>query len=131
MTTITKTFKTQTGKTVDLTLDIEQAEVSGTATIAGVDYSVNGYAVVKGRKCLKINAAAPYLPIDNSLYNQIHSVCKQQFAASMSERQILEGKVDAARIKYQRLFDAGTNNVATIQARDEWERLSRELRSMA
>lgn len=131
MTTITKTFKTPQGKTVVINLSIEQANITGAATIDGVDYNVTGQATVQGRKCLKLDAKTPYLPIDNGLYNQIQSVCKQQFAASMSERQILEGKVDAARIKYQRLFDAGNNNVATIQAREEWERLSNELRSMS
>lgn len=126
MTTITTSFKTSSGKNVTLNLTVENYKVIGNATIDGQDYVVNGYAVVQGRQVLKLTSApAPYLPIASALYNQIEAACKSQFISQMTPLEIAEGKMREAEVEYHKLADRG-DNIATIKAMDEWNRLSAE-----
>lgn len=128
MTTINKTTKNDGGKeiTVDLTINVN--DVNGTVTVKdGNTYTVTGIAHINGRKCLKINGApAPYMPAAE-LYNEINAICKAQFANAMTPKEILEMEVAKAEYKYNKAMSESWNNVAIIEAREEWNRLSREL----
>jgi 1,6-anhydro-N-acetylmuramate kinase len=129
---INTTFKTSSGKNVSLTLNIENSKITGSAVVNGTSYSVTDIAVVQNRKCLKIQgASAPYMPISDSLYNEINAICKAQFAANMTPRDILEMKVAQAEAKYNKAMSESWNNVAIIEAREEWNRLSRELAKLS
>jgi hypothetical protein len=125
MTVINTNFKTPSGKAVTVNLTIQNHRVSGSATINGQAYGVNGYATVQGRQILKL-ANAPYLPISGSLYSQIESACKAQFVSQMTPLQIAEGRMAEAQAKYNRLFAQGYDNVAIINARNEWEQATAE-----
>lgn len=127
MSNVTKTFTLPSGKSVVVDLTIDKALVRGTATIDGVSYKVLGRSQPRGRKCLNLDFEISYLPIPHALWDEIEKTCKEQVMARMTPRKVLEGQVEEARIKYQRLFNAGQNNVAIIEARDEWDRLSKEL----
>ena len=132
MTTINKNFRTPTGKNVTADLTIENYKVSGTANINGTAYGVTGFAVVQGKKVLQITGApAPYLQIHADLYDELNAICKAQFAAQMTPLEIAEGKMREAENKYNKLFAQGWNNVAIIEAREEWNRLSAEYHKLA
>lgn len=127
MTTINRNFKTSSGKSAVVNLTIENHKVSGTATINGQAYGVSGFATVQGKKVLQIKgASAPYLPIPNDLYNDLNTACKSQFAASMTQAQIVEGEMREAEARYNKLFAQGHNNAEIIKAKAEWDRLSAE-----
>ncbi len=126
---IKKTIISHTGKKVDLVIHIENARITGTATVNGqsTQMQVTGHAIVQGRRCLIIKGGpAPYLPIDNELYEEIQAAAKAQYQDSMADEKILEGRVSAAQAKYERLFAQGYDNAQIIRARDEWDRLSAE-----
>jgi hypothetical protein len=115
MTTITKTITTNSGKKVDLTINIENAKVTGIASHNGQTWQVTGFAIVQGRQCLSIkNGPAPYLPIDNSLYGKIESMAKDQFFAD-TENAAWENvcKLEAA---YRKLIDRSDSNADIIKA---------------
>jgi len=132
MATITKSFKGSTGKNIIVNLEIDNAKVTGYAIINGMSYNVSGTAVIQNRKCLKIEAApAPYMPIADSLYNEIDAVCKVQYAANMTPKEILETSAWLAEQKYNQAMRDSYGNVAIIEARNEWNRLSAELAKLA
>lgn len=132
MTIINSSFKTGSGKNVAVNLVAENAGVTGNATINGQIYSVDGYATVQGKKVLRLtNAPAPYLPIINSLYEQIEAACKAQFNGQLTALQIAEGKMREAESKYNRLFAQGYNNQEIIRARNEWDQASAEYHKLA
>ena len=132
MTTINKSFKGSTGKDITVNLEIENSKISGVANINGTTYSVTGAHVVQSRKCLKIEGApAPYMPISDALYNEIDTICKAQFAAAMTPKEILEMEVAKAEHKYNKAMRESWNNVAIIEAREEWNRLSAELSKLS
>lgn len=129
MNTINQSYKGSTGKDITINLKIENSKVSGVAIINGMTYSVTGASVIQNRKCLKIEGApAPYMPIADALYNEIDTICKAQFAANMTPKEILEMEVAKAEHKYNQAVRESWNNVAIIEAREEWNRLSAELR---
>lgn len=132
MTTINKSFKGSTGKDITVNLEIENSKISGTANINGTSYAVTGAHVIQNRKCLKIEgAAAPYMPIADGLYNEIDAICKAQFAANMTPKEILEMEEAKAEYKYNKAMRESWNNVAIIEAREEWFRLTKELSRMS
>lgn len=132
MTTIGKTFSTTSGKSVTAELAINDAVISGTVTVSGNTYNVTGIANIQNRKCLKIEgASAPYMPIADSLYNEINAICKAQFAANMTPKEILETEVAKAEDKYNKAVRESWNNAAIIEAREEWNRLSEELSKLS
>ncbi len=127
MTTINKSFRTPTGKDVTVELTVENYKVNGTATINGATYGVTGFAVVQSKKVLQIKGApAPYLQIPDALYAELDGICKAQFAAQMTPLEIAESKMREAEAKYNHLWNEGWNNMAIIEAREEWNRLSAE-----
>ncbi len=127
MTTINRTITSQTGKKVELTVTIENAKVTGAARVNGKDCKITDYVTIQGRKCLAIkDGPAPYLPIDNALYGEIETTAKNQYRDSMTAEQIAEGELREAEAKYNRLFAQGSDNVAIMTARSEWDRLSSE-----
>lgn len=131
MTTINSTFKGSKGNEITANIEIENSKISGTVTTNGNTYNVTGKHVIQGRKCFAIvGAPAPYMPITDGLYNEIDAICKAQFAASMTPKEKLETEVWLAEQKYNQAMRESWNNVAIIEAREEWNRLSRELSKM-
>jgi hypothetical protein len=131
MTTINSTFKGSKGNEIVANIEIENSKVSGTVTTNSNTYKVTGAHVIQSRKCLAIvGAPAPYMPIADGLYNEIDAICKAQYAAAMTPKEILEMEVAKAEAKYNKAMRESWNNVAIIEAREEWNRLSRELSKM-
>ncbi len=132
MTTITKTMKTKSGKIVDLNISVENAKVTGIATSNGLEMAINGTATVQGRKVLVLkNAPANYLPIEDALFVEIEKIAKAQYVSQMTPLEIAEGKMREAEVKYNKLANQGWDNIATIKARDEWDRLSGEYHNLS
>jgi hypothetical protein len=120
MTTITKTITSKTGKQIDLTINIENAKVTGAALHNGQTWQVTGFAIVQGRQCLTIkNGPAPYLPIDKYLYSEIETTAKAQFFAN-DENAAWEN-VSKLETVYRRLVNRNDSNVDVIEAQGAYE----------
>jgi hypothetical protein len=123
MTTITKSIVTTSGKKVDLSIEINDSKVSGLAVCNGQQWAITGYANVQNRKCLSVKGGpAPYLPIDNNLYDQIHNTAKTQYQANMSAEAKSWETVCALEAAYKKLIDRSDSNAEIIQAQAAYEK---------
>jgi hypothetical protein len=131
MTTINRTFKSSKGIDITANIEINKSKVSGTVTINGNTYNIKGVHFIQNHKCFSIvGAPFPYMPIADGLYNEIGAICNAQCADMMTTKEKLETKVAMAEYKYNQAMRESWNNMAIIEAREEWNRLSRELSKM-
>jgi len=118
---ITTTVRSKIG-IVNLTIEIENATLSGVAEWEGNKWSVKGYGVVQGKKVLIIEGGpAPYLLISEQLYEQIHNEAKKQYRAQMSAEQKDWERVCALEAAYKQSVDKSDSFAETIKARDAYE----------
>lgn len=129
MTTINKSITSNSGKKVDLTINIENAKVTGAAVVSEMHLTmtITGYAVVQGRKVLSVKGGpAPYLPIDNTLYAQIDNTAKEQYRAGMSAEAKSWERVCGLEVAYKKLVDRSDSNAEIINAQSAYEQALNE-----
>jgi hypothetical protein len=119
---IKRTVKNLAGKIVELEIEINNAQVGGTATCDGQKWEIRGYAMVRGRKVLSIKGGpAPYLVIDDRLYAEIDRVAREQYRAQMSAEEKEWEHVCSLELAYKRLIDNSDSNADIIKAKSAYE----------
>lgn len=89
--TITEKITTSSGKQVELNLTIQAGKINGTAQHNGQTWTINGLAVVQGRKVLcMVNGPAPYLAISDYLYRVLAAEVAASTRAAMTAAEIAE-----------------------------------------
>lgn len=117
------------GNQISVNIEIgNRGKFTGALTNQAGTFEITRIAVVQGRKVAPFtykNKSA-YQVLPDAVYSEIDNALRESFA--MTEREILEGKIEVAKREYHKALNVGP--VEANKWLDEWNNLSAQLRSL-